>query len=52
MEKCQHIDFDTQRAECEKVATELEKVKRNTEKVFDESVEELKEPFHSKVTTL
>ena len=50
IEKCQHIDFDTQRADCEKVSRELEKVKNKTRKVFENSPEELQEPFNSKMT--
>ena len=37
IEKCQHIDFDTQRLDCEKVYKELEKVKNKTKKVSDKT---------------
>eukprot|EP00092_Neocalanus_flemingeri_P027937 GFUD01030330.1.p1 GENE.GFUD01030330.1~~GFUD01030330.1.p1 ORF type:complete len:668 (+),score=223.44 GFUD01030330.1:76-2004(+) len=50
IEKCQHIDFETQRFECDKVRKELDKAKRNTQKVFENSPEELKEPFNNKMT--
>ena len=49
VEKCQHIDFETERQQCEKVRRELEKARNNTQKVFDNSPEELKEPFYKKV---
>ena len=49
IEKCQHIDFDTQRLDCEKVYKELEKVKNKTKKVSDNCSEDLKEPFTSKM---
>ena len=52
IEKCQHIDFETQRNECEKVRKELDKAKRNTLKVFENSPEELQEPFNNKVRIL
>jgi len=50
VEKCQHIDFETERLQCDKVRKELEKAKRNTLKVFNNSPEELKEPFNTKMT--
>jgi len=50
VEKCQHIDFETERQQCEKVRRELEKARNNTQKVFDNSPEELKEPFYKKMT--
>ena len=50
VEKCQHIDFETERLQCDKVRKELEKAKRNTLKVFNNSPEELKEPFNTKVS--
>merc|ERR1719342_955323 len=50
LEKCQHIDFDTQRADCEKVSKELDKVKNKTKKVFENSPKELQEPFVSCMT--
>ena len=50
LEKCQHIDFDTQRADCEKVKKELDKVKNKTKKVYENSPEELQEPFNSRMT--
>merc|ERR1719347_966900 len=50
VEKCQHIDFETERVQCDKVRKELEKAKRNTLKVFENSPEELKEPFNAKMT--
>ena len=50
IEKCQHIDFDSQRADCEKVSRELDKVKNKTKKVFENSPEELQEPFSTKMT--
>ena len=50
LEKCQHIDFDTQRLECDKVLRELEKVKNKTKKVSDNCAEELKEPFAGKMS--
>lgn len=49
LEKCQHIDFETQRGECAKVKKELDKARNNTEKIFDKSPEDLKEPFNSKM---
>merc|ERR1719318_643938 len=50
VEKCQHIDFETERLQCDKVRKELEKAKRNTLKVFENSPEDLKEPFNKKMT--
>ena len=50
IEKCQHIDFDTQRLECDKVSKELEKVKNKTKKVAENCPEDLKEPFFSEMT--
>ena len=50
VEKCQHIDFETERIQCDKVRKELEKAKRNTIKVFENSPEDLKEPFNTKVS--
>jgi len=45
LEKCQHIDFDVERGECEKVKRQLEKAKSSTTKIFEQSPEELREPF-------
>jgi len=50
VEKCKHIDFETERIQCEKVRKELEKAKRNTIKVFENSPEDLKEPFNTKMS--
>ena len=50
LEKCQHIDFEVQRGECEKVKRQLEKAKLSTKKIFEKSPEELKEPFNTKMT--
>ena len=50
IEKCQHIDFDTQRTDCDKVNKELQIVKNKTKKVSENCTEELKEPFTSKMT--
>lgn len=50
LEKCQHMDFETQRGEVEKVRREHEKAKRNTEKIFEKSPDDLKEPFNTKMT--
>lgn len=50
LEKCQHIDFDSQRADCERVTRELDKVKAKTKKVFENSPEDLQEPFNRCMT--
>ena len=50
VEKCTHIDFETQKNECEKIMKELEIVKNTSKKIVEKSSEETKEPFQTKMS--
>ena len=49
LEKCQNVDFEAERGECKRLQKELDLVKRNVDKIFKESPDELKEPFNSRM---
>jgi len=49
VEKCNHIDFDIQKVECDKLVNELDRVKKSTKKIVEESDETHKEPFQTKM---
>jgi len=49
VEKCNHIDFDTQKVECDKLGADLDRVKKSTAKIVSESDETHKEPFQTKM---
>jgi len=49
LEKCQNVDFEAERGECKRLQKELDMVKRNVDKIFKESPDDLKEPFNSRM---
>ena len=50
VEKCTHVDFETQRNECEKIRKELEAVKITKNAIVEKSAEETREPFETKMS--
>ena len=46
VEKCQNVDFEVEKGECNKLKKEVEIIKRKIEKIYKESPDDLKDPFN------
>jgi len=46
VEKCQNVDFEVERGECNRLKKEVEIIKRKIEKIYKESPDDLKDPFN------
>jgi ElaB/YqjD/DUF883 family membrane-anchored ribosome-binding protein len=50
VEKCIHIDFETQKTECDKIRSDLDRVRKTTDSIVEKSSEEHKEPFRTRMS--
>ena len=46
VEKCQNVDFEVEKGECNRLKKEVEITKRKIEKIYKESPDDLKDPFN------
>jgi len=49
VEKCIHMDFDSQRAEADKIKKDLDDVGKRMDRILQKTPDELKEPFKTKM---